>query len=129
MSTPSRTLSAADVQELVEDRRELHAHPEVAFEETRTAAFVAERLRALGLEPRTGVGRTGVVATIRGARPGRTVLLRADMDALPMQEENDVPYRSRIAGRMHAWATTATSRDCSASQDNSCGRRRRCPAR
>ena len=102
MSTPSRILSAADVQELIEIRRDLHAHPEIAFEETRTAAFIAERLRALGLEPRTGVGRTGVVATIRGARPGRTVLLRADMDALPMQEENDVPYRSRIDGRMHA---------------------------
>jgi len=102
MSTPSRILSAADVQEMAEARRDLHAHPEIAFEETRTAAFVAERLRALGLEPRTGVGRTGVVATIRGARPGRTVLLRADMDALPIQEENDVPYRSRIEGRMHA---------------------------
>jgi amidohydrolase len=102
MSAPNRVLSDADVQELVEIRRDLHAHPEVAFEETRTAAFVAERLRALGLEPRTGVGRTGVVATIVGAHPGRTVLLRADMDALPVQEENDVPYRSRIDGRMHA---------------------------
>jgi amidohydrolase len=102
MSTPSRILGAADVQELIEVRRDLHAHPEVAFEETRTAALVADRLRALGLEPRTGVGRTGVVATIRGARPGRTILLRADMDALPMQEENDVPYRSRNEGRMHA---------------------------
>ena len=102
MNAPSRILSAADARELVEIRRDLHAHPEVAFEETRTAAFVAERLRGLGLEPRTGVGRTGVVATVRGGRPGRTVLLRADMDALPIQEENDVPYRSRIDGRMHA---------------------------
>jgi amidohydrolase len=87
---------------LVQVRRDLHAHPETAFEETRTAGVVAERLRALGLEPRTGVGRTGVVATVRGGRPGRTVLLRADMDALPIQEENDVPYRSRTDGRMHA---------------------------
>jgi amidohydrolase len=102
MSSPSRILSAADVQELIEVRRDLHAHPEVAFEETRTSAFVAGQLRALGLEPRTGVGRTGVVATLRGARPGRTVMLRADMDALPMQEENDVPYRSQVEGRMHA---------------------------
>ena len=102
MNAPSRILSAADARELVEIRRDLHAHPEVAFEETRTAAFVAERLRGLGLEPRTGVGRTGVVATVRGGRPGRTVLLRADMDALPIQEENDVPYRSGIDGRMHA---------------------------
>jgi len=102
MSSPSRVLSAADVQELIEIRRDLHAHPETAFEETRTAGLVAARLRALGLEPRTGVARTGVVATVRGARPGRTVLLRADMDALPVQEENDVPYRSQTAGRMHA---------------------------
>ncbi len=102
MSAPSRILGAADVQELVEIRRDLHAHPETAFEEVRTAALVADRLRALGLEPRTGVGRTGVVATVAGGRPGRTVLLRADMDALPLQEENDVPYRSRTDGRMHA---------------------------
>jgi amidohydrolase len=102
MSTRSTTFSPADVQDLVQVRRDLHAHPEIAFEETRTAALVAERLQAFGLEPRTGVGRTGVVATLRGARPGRTVLLRADMDALPIQEENDVPYRSQAAGRMHA---------------------------
>jgi amidohydrolase len=102
MSAPARSLDAADVREMIEARRDLHAHPEAAFEEVRTAAFVAERLRALGLEPRTGVGRTGVVATVRGARPGRTVLLRADMDALRIQEENEVPYRSRIDGRMHA---------------------------
>jgi len=102
MSTPSRILTTTDVQELVGIRRDLHAHPETAFEETRTAALVAERLRGLGLEPRTGVGRTGVTALVRGARPGRTVLLRADMDALPIQEENDVPYRSRVPDRMHA---------------------------
>ena len=102
MSDPRRILGAAEIEELIEVRRDLHAHPETAFEETRTAALVAERLRTLGLEPRTGVGGTGVIATIRGARPGRTVLLRADMDALPVQEENDVPYRSRNPGRMHA---------------------------
>jgi amidohydrolase len=98
----TRAFTPADVEEMVAFRRDLHAHPEIAFEETRTATRVAERLRALGLEPRTGVGRTGVVATVQGARPGRTVLLRADMDALPIQEENEAPYRSQIPGRMHA---------------------------
>ncbi|MBI5708880.1 MAG: amidohydrolase [Candidatus Eisenbacteria bacterium] len=102
MHTATRSLSAAEVQELAELRRDLHAHPETAFEEVRSAALVAGRLRALGLEPRTGVGRTGVIATIGGGRPGKTVLLRADMDALPIQEENEVPYRSLVAGKMHA---------------------------
>ncbi len=94
--------SAADVQDMVATRRDLHAHPELAFEEVRTSGIVAEKLRALGLEPRTGVGKTGVIAMLQGARPGRTVLLRADMDALPIHEENDVPYRSGTPGKMHA---------------------------
>jgi len=102
VATTPRTLSAADLEEMVDTRRDLHAHPELAFEETRTAALVAERLRALGLTPRTGVGKTGVLATIRGGKPGKTVLLRADMDALPIQEENAVPYRSQSPGKMHA---------------------------
>ena len=102
VATTPRILSAADLEELVDTRRDLHAHPELAFEETRTAALVAERLRALGLTPRTGVGKTGVLATIRGGKPGKTVLLRADMDALPIQEENAVPYRSQSPGKMHA---------------------------
>jgi amidohydrolase len=83
-------------------RRDLHQHPEIAFQETRTAGVVAERLRALGLTPRTGVGRTGVVAVWDSGRPGSTVLARADMDALPVPEEKDVPYRSRRDGWMHA---------------------------
>jgi amidohydrolase len=91
-----------EVAELVAVRRDLHQHPETAFQELRTSALVAERLRALGLDVRTGVGRTGVLATVKGARPGKTVLLRADMDALPIHEENDVPYRSRNDGAMHA---------------------------
>src|SRR5262245_28522175 len=100
LATP--TLSRDDVRQPVETRRDLHAHPELAFEERRTSAIVAERLKALGLQPRLGLARTGVVAMVEGARPGRTVLLRADMDALPIQEENEVPYRSRNAGAMHA---------------------------
>ncbi len=96
------TFTEAEVREMVETRRDLHAHPETAFEEIRTAGIVAERLKQLGLDVRTGVGRTGVLATVKGARPGKTVLLRADMDALPIHEENDVPYRSQTAGKMHA---------------------------
>jgi amidohydrolase len=88
--------------ELVRDRRRLHANPELAFEEHETAALVAERLRSLGLEVQTGVGKTGVVGRLRGGQPGRTVLLRADMDALPIQEENEVEYRSTRPGVMHA---------------------------
>ena len=102
MSIATPQFAGADLDEMIATRRDLHAHPEVGFEEVRTAGLVAERLRALGLEPRTGVGRTGVLARIRGGRTGRTALLRADMDALPIHEENDVPYRSQSAGKMHA---------------------------
>ena len=102
MKTATGILTEAEVQELIDVRRDLHQHPEIAFEEKRTSALVAERLRALGLEVRTGVGKTGVLANIRGGKPGKTVLLRADMDALPIQEQNDVPYRSKNDGRMHA---------------------------
>ena len=98
----SRAFTGTDLEELTAVRRDLHAHPELAFQEVRTAGVVAERLRSFGLEPRTGVGRTGVLATIRGGKPGKTVLLRADMDALPIQEENAVPYRSQTPGTMHA---------------------------
>ena len=102
MTTLTRTFSEADVRELTDVRRDLHMHPETAFEERRTSALVAERLKALGLDVRTGVGRTGVIAMVPGGKPGRTVLLRADMDALPIQEENEVPYRSTQPGKMHA---------------------------
>jgi amidohydrolase len=87
--------------ELVSLRRELHAHPELAFQERRTAARVAEILAESGLEIRTGVGKTGVVASLPGPQ-GRTVLLRADMDGLPIAEQSDAPYVSRHHGVMHA---------------------------
>jgi len=102
MTTLTRTFSEADLRELVEVRRDLHMHPEIAFAEVRTSKLVADRLKAIGITPRTGVGKTGVLAMIEGTRPGRTVLLRADMDALPIHEENEVPYRSQSAGKMHA---------------------------
>jgi len=93
-------LPPLDDAALVRDRRDLHQHPELGFQETRTASLAAERLQSLGYAVRPGVGRTGVVG-VKGDR-GRCVLLRADMDALPIEEANDVPYRSRHAGRMHA---------------------------
>jgi len=92
----------AETDELVRTRRDLHAHPELRYEEHRTAELVAERLTGLGYRPRPGVGRTGVTALLEGATPGPCVLLRADMDALPLQERNDVPYASRHPGVMHA---------------------------
>jgi amidohydrolase len=83
-------------------RRDLHRHPELSGQETRTARIVAERLRSVGYAVRTGIAGTGVTGFLRGGRPGRTVLLRADMDALPIQEEVDVPWRSEVPGVMHA---------------------------
>src|SRR5829696_2605515 len=91
---------------VIADRRHLHQHPELAFQEEQTARFVAERLDALGAEDiRTGIAKTGVTALIRGTggtSPGGTVLLRADIDALPIAEETDVEYRSQHPGVMHA---------------------------
>ncbi len=83
-------------------RRDFHRHPELAFKETRTAGIVADVLRALGLKVRTGVGKTGVVGLLEGAQDGPTVMIRADMDALPVQEQNEAEYASTIAGKMHA---------------------------
>lgn len=105
MSAPLPRLSpevAAVRADLVALRRRLHEEPELGFAETRTAAAVAEHLAVPGIALKTGVAGTGVVATIRGGRPGRTVLLRADMDALPIQEATGAPYASRVAGVMHA---------------------------
>ena len=86
----------------VATRRDLHQHPEIAFEEHRTMGVVEQRLRELGLDPRAGVGGTGVVAVFESGRPRPTVLARADMDALPVPEEKDVDYRSTTPDKMHA---------------------------
>jgi hippurate hydrolase len=83
-------------------RRDLHAHPELAFEETRTAGVVAAHLQGLGLEVHEGIARTGVVARLSAGNGSRAIGLRADMDALPLPEANDFAHRSRHAGRMHA---------------------------
>jgi amidohydrolase len=91
-------------------RRDIHQHPELSFQETRTAALVADHLRKLGLEVQTGVGGNGVVGVLRGGRPGPVVALRADMDALPVTEMVDLPFKSTVraqyrgqeVGVMHA---------------------------
>ena len=91
-------------------RRDIHAHPELSNRETRTADIVAQHLRSLGIEVRTGVAHTGVVGVLRGGKPGPVVALRADMDALPVTEEVDVPFASKVratyngqdVGVMHA---------------------------
>ncbi|MBS4171902.1 M20 family metallopeptidase [Bacillus sp. FJAT-49736] len=88
--------------EMVEIRRYLHQHPELSFKEVNTAKYIADFYKKLGIEVRENVGGNGVVARIKGAKPGSTVALRADFDALPIQEENDVPYKSLVPGVMHA---------------------------
>ncbi len=93
---------ASLTDQLVADRRHFHAHPELGFEEHETAAYVADRLRSLGIEPRTGIAGTGVVGLISGPVEGRCVLLRADMDALPLVEETGAPYASQRHGVHHA---------------------------
>ena len=97
-------LTAEQRASLISTRRDLHQHPELAHREVRTAGLIAERLRALGLdEVRTAIGQTGVVGVLRGGQPGRTVLLRADMDALPLVEaDRGQPYRSTVEGLHHA---------------------------
>src|SRR5256885_13002473 len=96
------TLPPVDRAALVATRRDIHQHPELGFEETRTAGLAAERLRGLGFNVTTGGGKTGVVALKNGRKGARCVLVRADMDALPVEEATDVPYRSRQHGKMHA---------------------------
>ena len=95
---------------VIEWRRHLHANPELSNREVKTAEFIARRLKAMGLEVKTGIGLTGVAALIKGGKPGRTIALRADMDALPVTEQVDVPFKSTVTtdfrgekvGVMHA---------------------------
>jgi amidohydrolase len=88
--------------QMIATRRDLHQHPELAFEEVRTAGMIAEQLRGLGLDVQTGVGKTGVVGVLEGASAGPAVLIRADMDALPIHEETGLDYHSTVPGKMHA---------------------------
>jgi hippurate hydrolase len=102
MTTPVQHI-AKWLPEYTSLRHELHMHPELGFEEHRTAEAVSSHLARLGIEPYTGIGRTGIVAVVHGSEhsSGRSVGLRADMDALPMHEENTFAHRSRCDGRMH----------------------------
>ncbi|WP_141430857.1 M20 family metallopeptidase [Bacillus sp. 03113] len=88
--------------EMVELRRYFHQYPELSFQEVNTAAKIAEYLKDLGIEVKTGVGGNGVVGYIKGGKPGKTVALRADFDALPLQDEKGVEYKSKVPGVMHA---------------------------
>jgi len=102
MSDRLKSRIAQMLPRIVETRHHLHRNPELSEHEEQTAALVAARLREMGLQPRTGVGGHGVVADLVGGRPGKTIALRADMDALPIQEETGLPYASANAGVMHA---------------------------
>ena len=92
-------LAAAVEPELLEWRRYLHQRPELSNRELETAKYVADRLKSFGLEPKTAVARTGVVAILKGGRPGPAVALRADMDGLPVREEVDVPFASKASSK------------------------------
>lgn len=94
-----RTRAAAVEQKLIGWRRDIHQHPELGDQETRTAKLVADHLKSLGMEVRTGIARTGVVGILKGGKPGKTVALRADMDALPVKEPAGLPFASKAKGK------------------------------
>lgn len=98
-----KKLASQYAEDTVNIRRHIHAHPELSFKEFETAKYVASELRKLGIEPKEGVAETGLTALIEGRNPAlKTVALRADMDALPITELNDIPYKSKNIGIMHA---------------------------
>src|SRR5258708_39186540 len=122
MTVTALSASAATLDQRIDDaskkvessviacRRDIHQHPELGNRETRTSKLIADRLRALGIETKTGVAHTGVIGILRGGKPGRVVALRADMDALPVTEQVDIPFKSTLrttfngqeVGVMHA---------------------------
>ncbi len=98
-----KSLSREYFPDTVKTRRHIHQNPELSFEEKKTAVFIAAELRSIGLSPQEGIAGTGVTAVVEGKNPGsRVIALRADMDALPITEQNEVPYRSQNPGVMHA---------------------------
>ncbi|HTN13021.1 MAG TPA: M20 family metallopeptidase [Acetobacteraceae bacterium] len=101
-TTAIRDIATRIEPALIEVRRDLHAHPELAFQEVRTSGVVARELTRLGIEHKTGIAKTGVVGMIRGGRPGPVLIIRADMDALPIHEQTGVPFASVNDGKMHA---------------------------
>jgi amidohydrolase len=92
----------ANLEEMTATRHDFHAHPELGFQEVRTSGIVAEKLKSWGIEVHTGIGGTGVIGIIEGKGAGKTIGLRADMDALPIHEQTNLPYSSTNAGVMHA---------------------------
>src|SRR6185295_8787746 len=104
MTMLERVTQAADrwSDEMIALRRKIHEHPELAFEEHETATRVEEFLKRLGIPCRTGIGKTGVVALLEGGKPGPTIAIRADMDALPINEPTGLPFASKNPGKMHA---------------------------
>ncbi|MGO4402291.1 M20 aminoacylase family protein [Achromobacter sp. PAB15] len=94
-------LELSNLEEIVALRRDIHMHPELCYEEHRTAKVVADTLQGWGIETHTGIAKTGVVGVIKRGTSDRAIMLRADMDALPMQEENQFEHRSRHDGKMH----------------------------
>ncbi len=103
---PEVTAAAQKLQdEVVAWRRDIHRHPELGNRETRTAKLVADHLRALGLEPKTGIAATGVTAVLKGGKPGPRIALRADMDALPVTEKTDVPFASKATATFRGETT------------------------
>ncbi|MGD9992388.1 MAG: M20 family metallopeptidase [Salinivirgaceae bacterium] len=98
-----QNLANTYAEEFVAIRRKLHAHPELSFHEHQTAAFVSQQLTEMGIEHKTGIAQTGLLAVIKGEKgTGKTIALRADMDALPIEEENNFPFKSQNPGVMHA---------------------------
>ncbi len=89
-------------QEIINVRRGLHRNPELSYNEVATSKLVVQKLRSLGIDTKTGVGGTGVLGVLKGLKPGKVVALRADMDALPVEEKSDVEFRSKVHGIMHA---------------------------
>ncbi len=98
---------------VIEWRRDIHQHPELSNREVRTAKLVAEHLKKLGLEVRTGIAHTGVTGFLKGGLPGPTIALRADMDALPVTEKTDVPFKSVATGTYRKWQQYVTERKVS----------------
>ena len=87
---------------IIETRRDFHKHPELSFQEKRTSKIVAEKLESFGITVQRNIGKTGVVGTLKGNSSGNTIAFRADMDALPIQETGNLPYKSINDGIMHA---------------------------
>lgn len=97
-----KSITSPYEKELIETRRYLHRHPELSFQETDTAAYIRSTLNALGVPLMKGISGTSTVAVIKGEKTGPCIAFRADIDALPVEEENDLPFKSEVPGVMHA---------------------------